>query len=585
MKKSNKMISGVLAMLMSCAVAVTAVGCGGNNNNESTGGSVADSASHDKAYDPTKTQVQVYTYNAGFKDEWLYQLEADFEEANKDTVYEEGKKGVQIHHEGGMKQFSSDDIKNSNFDVFFMEGADYYSYRQGGALEDLTDMVTSASKYDNKTIRSKMNDNQIKFFGGVTEEGVAEKYYAVPHYKGAMGLIYNVEIFDEYGFYISDAETTSLISKTNPNKSKGPDGKTGIENGIDYSMDDGLPATYDEFFYLCGQMVKRGVTPFVLPGTYADYYVNILYNALVAEYEGLDQMELNMTFKGTAADLIKLNASGTAILKENGEPVTESMEINNTNGYEVFRQAGKYYALDFVKQMVGKEANYNEDGFNTAFTQTDAQEMFLKSGTDMSVSEEKYAMLVDGSWWEAEANVTFNNMAKKDDKYSKQNRKFGWMPLPKANEAKLTEGNNVFLDYLEAAVCVKANLGANKQAAIDFVRYVCSDGALDKFTDITHALKDFNYDVSAATYDKANYFTKTVINYNKKAETFSYYSNSPFFLRNRSELLPTKINTIGIQPGTPVTILKDGISASAEDYFIKSYNYWVKKGSTFWKEA
>ena len=315
--------------------------------------------------------------------------------------------------------------------------------------------------------------------------------------------------------------------------------------------------------------------------------MNILYNALQAEYEGLEQMELNLSFKGEATDLIKLNDAGTAIVKDSdGNPVIESATIDYTNGYDVFRQAGKYYALDFVKKMVGKEDYYNEDGFNTAFTQTDAQETFLKSGTDMSVSDEKYAMLVDGSWWEAEANVIFNNMAKKDDKYSKQNRKFGWMPLPKANKAKLEEGNNVFLDYLEASVCVKANLGANKQAALDFVQYVCSDGALDKFTDITHALKDFNYEVSEETYKNANYFTETLINYNKKSETFSYYSNSPFYLKNRSDLISTKVNTIGVQPGTPTTILKDGVSAkNGEDYFLKSYSYWKKRGSAFWKEV
>lgn len=580
--KKNKLFTSVLAAGIALTSAFSVVGCGRPNSD----GSHGDSGRADKPYDDTKTQVRIWTYNAGFKDEWLYQLETDFEEANKDTVYEAGKKGVQVRHEGAMKEWSSDDIKNSNFDVFFMEGGDYYAWRQSGALEDITSLVTSNSAYDNKTIRSKMNDKQIAYFGGVTGEGVQEKYYALPHYKGAMGLIYNVEIFDEYGFYISDSETTSLISASNPNKSKGPDGKTGKENGIDYSMDDGLPATYDEFFYLCGQMLKRGVTPFMLPGTYSDYYINILYNALVTEYEGIDQMELNMSFKGNATDLIKLNSDGTAIVKKNGEPVIESATIDYTNGYDVFRQAGKYYALDFVKRMVSKEDYYNEDGFNTAFTQTDAQEMFLKSGTDMSVSDERYAMYIDGSWWEAEANIIFNNMAKKDSKYSRQNRKFGWMSLPKANKLKFEEGNSVFLDSLEAAVCVKANLGANKKAALDFVQYVCSDGALDKFTDVTHALKDFNYEVSQETYDNANYFTKTLINYNKKSETFSYYSNAPFYLKNRSDLLPTKVNTIGVQPGTPVTILKDGVSAkSAEEYFLKSYSYWKKRGSAFWKEV
>lgn len=585
MKTKIKVFSSVLAVGMAVATMFSAGGCKkpsfGDNDNHG-----------EKPVDETKTQIVVYTYNAGFKDEWLWQLEADFEEANKDTVYEEGKKGVQIHHDGAMDSYSSDQIKNSNYDVFFMEGGDYYSWRQSGALEDLTGIVTEKSKYDNKTIRSKMNEKQISYFGGVTENGAEEKYYAVPHYKGAMGLIYNVELFDEYGLYISDSEKTSLIGKSNPNKSKGPDGKTGTENGVDYSMDDGLPATYDEFFYLCGQMLKRGVTPFALPGKFADYYVNILYNALVAEYEGLGQMELNLSFKGNAVDLVKLDVamnkkneveSCSVVRDSDGNPVIESTEIDYTNGYDVFRQAGKYYALDFIKKMVSDSEYYNSKAFSSTYMHTAVQKDFLLSNTDLSDSDEKYAMLVDGSWWEAEANITFNEMAKKSEKYSKQNRKFGWMPLPKATKAKLEEGNNVFLDYLEAAVCVKSNLGEKKKAALDFVQYVCSDGALDKFTNITHALKDFDYEVSKETYENANYFMKTLINYNKKSQTFNYYSNAPFFLKHRSDLLPTKINTIGVQPGTPVTLFAEGKVATGEEYFLKEYAYWRNRGDSFWK--
>ena len=157
MMKKNKLFASLLAMGIALTSAISVVGCGKPN----LGDGSSDGGLSDKPYDETKTQIQVWTYNAGFKDEWLYQLEADFEEAHKDVVYEDGKKGVQVRHEGAMKQWSSDDIKNSNFDVFFMEGGDYYAWRQSGALEDLTGIVTAASKYDNKTIRSKMNDKQI----------------------------------------------------------------------------------------------------------------------------------------------------------------------------------------------------------------------------------------------------------------------------------------------------------------------------------------------------------------------------------------------------------------------------------------
>lgn len=142
--KKNKLFTSVLAAGIALTSAFSVVGCGRPNPD----GSHGDSGRADKPYDDTKTQVRIWTYNAGFKDEWLYQLEADFEEANKDTVYEAGKKGVQVRHEGAMKEWSSDDIKNSNFDVFFMEGGDYYAWRQSGALEDITSLVTSNSAYD-----------------------------------------------------------------------------------------------------------------------------------------------------------------------------------------------------------------------------------------------------------------------------------------------------------------------------------------------------------------------------------------------------------------------------------------------------
>ena len=202
----------------------------------------------------------------------------------------------------------------------------------------------------------------------------------------------------------------------------------------------------------------------------------------------------------------------------------------------------------------------------------------------MSVSDEKYAMLVDGSWWEAEANVVFNSMAKKNEKYSRQNRRFGWMPLPKANKNKVGNGQ-LFVDYLEGMVCVKSGLKGNKQAALDFVQFACRDEALDQFTEITHALKAFNYTISDDVINNANSFTKTLINYDKQSTQFSYFNNSPFYLKNRGVLMSTKVNTIGEGTGTPITLLKEKKIKSGEEYFLKSYAYWKKRGEAFWKEV
>lgn len=569
MKRKSRLLSLAIAAILSVS-AIGFAGCSKPNSGNNT---------HDKVLDPTKTQVQVFTYLAGFKDEWLYKLEDAFEKANENTVYEEGKKGVQIWHTGDMKKFSSDDIKNGDIDVYFMEGADYYSIKAGGALEDLTSIVTSVSKYENKTIASKMTEEQKKFFGGVTEEGQTEQYYGVPHYKGSVGLVYNVDLFEEKGYYIADSDALALISASNPNKSKGPD-------GVADTPDDGLPATYEEFLYLCSQIANRGDTPLCWTGQFASYYLNLLYNALVAEYEGAEQAKLALEFNGTAENLVVMN-NGEPVINEDGTVETESVEITAENGYEVFRQAGRYYALDFIKKIVSNKRYYNEDAFRESFSQTAAQQLFLESGTDMSADSKSYAMLVDGSWWEAEATVFFDNMAKKDEKYSKQNRRFGWMPLPKADKDHIGT-SNLFYDYEDAVICVKAGLGAKKQAALDFVQFACTDRSLAEFTEVAGALKALSYTIEGDNYEKLTPFAKSLADYNKTAVYYLCNSNDAFYLKHRGDLINTACNTDG-DFATPIDAFTDKTSPlGAKAFFKSSYNYWKNRNTdkfTYWESV
>ena len=579
MRRKNRLLSIIVAVILS----VSALGFTACSKPDGGKGG------RDKVLDPTKTQIQVHTYLAGFKDEWLYALEDSFEKENENTVYEEGKKGVQVWHTGEMKKFSSDDVKNGEVDVYFMEGADYYAIKNGNALEDLTPVVTETSKYENKTIASKMTEEQRKFFGGVTAEGQTAKYYGVPHYKGAVGLIYNVELFDSKGYYISDSETLSLISSSNPNRSKGPDGKTGVIGGVDYSLDDGLPATYKEFLFLCSEIVKRGDTPLCWTGSFASYYLNLLYAALVVEYEGAEQSKLGLTFDGTAENLVVMK-NGEPVINEDGTVETESLEITVENGYEVFRQAGRYYALDLIKKLLNNKKYYNDKAFEPSYSQLMAERDFLKSGTDMSSDSKAYAMLVDGSWWESEATVYFTEMAKKDAKYSKQNRKFGWMPLPKATENEVGE-TSVFYDYEDSVICVKAGLAeGKKKAALDLVQYACADRSLTEFTVTTGALKAFDYtiDENSEEYKKLSPFAKSLIEYSQTSDYFFANSNDSFYLKHRGELLCTTVNTNG-DFATPIDAFTDPKDAmSAKAFFKSSYEYWKGRNTdkfTYWERV
>ena len=577
----RKWLSKVVACILACSSVLSIAACGGDNGGssinfseflESVGGGNG-GGSTEKVVDNTKTQLLVQNYTAGFGDEWLYDLENRFEEAYKDVSYEDGKMGVQVWHNGAMKDYSAQDIIAGSPDIYFMEGASYYALtKTEGALEDLTNIVVNPNPNDNnKTILSKMTQQQKDFYGRTTTDGDA-KYYAIPHYEGGWGLIYNKELFDKNNYYFADVEVGEqcrLIESATETKGKGPDGVAG-------TSDDGLPRTYEEFFYLCDEIAVRGDYPLCWSGQYREHYLTALMNTLVAEYCGLEQMELNLTFEGEAEELVVFDETG-AIVYEDGEIKTERVTVTHANGYELARQAGKYYALEFLHRMMTTDGYmYKKNAFNSTHTHTAAQENFLKGGTKLS-SDKAYAILIDGPWWEAEADSVFDLMGMQDSQYAKENRDFAWMPLPKATEAKVGS-KNIYIDTLNALTCVKSGLGPRKQAAIDFVQFSVTDESLVKFTQITGALKSYNYTLNEEQKSGLSSFAKSVIDYKANSDLFVMNSGNDFYVSNSSSFKMT--NYYPSSNFTNPVAAFNKPSMTGEEYFKSMVAYWAN--SSIW---
>ena len=532
------------------------------------GGGSANSGETEKTVDNSKTQLYVQNYTAGFGDAWLYDLEARFEEEHKDTVYEEGKKGIQVWHQGAMKQFTGQDVIAGTQEVYFMEGAEYYALTSvEGALENLTDIVVNPNT-DGKTIASKMTNLQKDYFGITGTDG-DPKYYAIPHYEGGWGLIYNKELFDKQGYYF-DENGELIYENKNAKLGTGPDGKSGTD-------DDGLPRTYEEFYYLCEQIRINGDMPLCWSGEFREPYLTTFMNTLVAEYEGAEQMALNLTFEGTAKDLVVFDEAGKVVY-EDGEIKTESLDITTANGAELSRQAGKLYALEFLHTIMTTDGWINEkNAFNQTHSHLDAQEDFLKGGTKVS-SEKAYAMLIDGPWWEAEATNVFTLMSIQDPQYSKQNRNFAWMPLPKATEAKVGS-ESIYIDTLDALCCVKAGLGPKKQAALDFVKFAVTDESLVKFTQITGAFKAFDYSLTEQQQEVLSPFAKSVHKYRETATSFVMNTGNAFYQSNLTALdLTTYYHTKSYY--NPVAAFNNA-GETAISFFEGMYSYW--KSSAIWQ--
>ncbi len=556
----SKTCAIMLGLMMSVSVCLLAGGCSPESTSEEI--------------DPNRTQLYVFNYAGGFGSDWLQAVKERYEEYSKDVVYEEGKTGVQIFvtNQKSTGEDVAGTVLTNHYEVYFTEYAYYQTLRAQGVLGDITEAVTGdLSVYDGgdaegATIEGKLTDEQRAYYGVQDAQGQVH-YYGIPHYSGYTGLIYNVDLFNERNFYFRDEPTGDTIydrfvRSSSDKKSAGPDGKHG-------TYDDGLPATYEEFFILLQYISRNNVTPMVWTGANYKDYLNNFVQALVADYEGLDQMMLNFTMDGSeATDLGTINGDGLFVPDGEGTAITEE------NGYEIMRQAGKYYAIDFLEELVTTDSYHHDLAINRGFTHLDAQNDFLYGGKDNYTKP--IAILLDGIWWESEANQTFLAMEATDSANSKYNRNFAFMPLPKA---PTSENDKITLfDHIYSMCFMKANIAEYKRPlAIDFIKFVNTQESLVEFTQITDTPKALNYTMKDTQKQSMSPFGRSLINMRERAEVVYPIATNSTYVNHQAQFSNEYMYYSATGAGTYGWIAEALIDASpnvtAADYFAGLYEY------------
>ena len=233
----NRRISALIATLL---ISVTALGSFSSCDKKTI---------KDNGYDATKANISVATYNGGVGYQWLEEAARRFEEKYKDaTHFEEGKTGVKISVDKDKQFYTGGNLSTSALtkDMYFTEGVDYYTFVNADKVADITDVVRgSLSTYgETGTIEAKLDDSFKSFLTAKDN-----KYYMLPFYDAFYGFVYDVDLFEEEGFYYDkDGDFLALRDESQretfeANKANGPDGEHG-------TYDDGLPATYDQFLGL-----------------------------------------------------------------------------------------------------------------------------------------------------------------------------------------------------------------------------------------------------------------------------------------------------------------------------------------------
>lgn len=559
--KKGKILSTILAtMLTITPFAVGAAGCSKDNGGGST-----------ETVDSSRTQLYVRNYQGGYGNKWLYQGKSEFEELYKDVSFEEGKKGVQVMITDIKETPNASNIKNDVYDVYFVEKLNYLSLVKQGVVADITEAVTGTNEYEtSKTIESKLTDEQKAFYC------VDGKYYALPHYFSSAGIVYDKDLFDEELCYFvkgyeAEYEKSSVnylnlfVQTASDERSAGPDGEYG-------TSDDGLPATYEDFWYLCTYLKELGYTPLNWGGKSAGDYLSFLLAALAADYEGAEQYMLNTTFEGEMTDLVKIT-DGKIETDANGNIVTESVVLDpeKNNGYETYRNAGIYYALQFIHDLMANASKYTVylNTSSTSYTAFDAQADYVASRLSSS-SVNRQAMLIDGVWWDSEATEYFTKAG-----ISKQEAHYAFMPLPKATREQVGKHNNNFLNIMDSLCFVKAGLsGKMYELAVKFVQYMNTDKAYEDFTAKTNAFKNFNYTLSDTTIASLSNYGKDLYEKRKTYDLINLYNNNEQFYNTTYTIQYQARYAIGT--GSLVfapNVFSANPKKTSAEYFIELYSY------------
>ena len=541
-----------------------------------------DRIGEDEDADLGKTQLYIGNFDGGYGDEWLEKVKARFEEKYKDVSFEEGKKGVQViirNSKNFVGVTLQNEIQGLQQDIFFTESVYYYDFVNQGLLLDMTDVIEQPLNYEfvegventndeTISIEDKMRQGHVDFLK--TPEG---SYYGLPFYEANYALIYDVDLFeDELLYFAKEGQGNSFgfITDLEMERSAGPDGDFAT------TYDNGLPATYEDFFKLADYMVRKNIVPITWAGNVQNY-VSSLLTSFWTDFEGRDQMMLNYTFDGTADNIVTGFDGDT--------PIVESREITTQNGYLTYgNQLGRYHALSFLEQLLSNPAYYNSSlVFSPAQTHRDAQDSFL-SGKYLS-NNDTIGMLIDGTWWQNESGNVFDALEQAyGSDASKENRRFAVMPIPKVNEDHLGEYTVYEANFSMAFI--NANVEPWKQPlAKAFMQFVHTNESLVEFTKTTNTFRPFEYDMEQSDVDALTPWGQSLYHLHENASYVTPYAYNQVYLKNIStyanelDIWNSLVGGNSIYNIPSTAMFNDDVTAKA--YFDGLQRFW---NQSYWED-
>ena len=534
MKKNR---TRILALILGVFMALTLVLCtactprGGNKN-----------------VDKNKSQLNIGAFGGGYGTAYLADLKERFEAYYEDYSFEEGKKGVQVWYTENKDRYTAssfvDTIVVDTNDLFYLSGEENYRFVDENKIVDITDIVTTPlTEYgETESIEDKMNDELKAYYS------YKNSYHTLPFLETSLGLTFDLDVFEENELYIAkDGAPSEALQPgstweegdgytwvgADGERSAGPDGR------YDTEFDNGLPATLEDFQALVDKMYEMNINSIIWTGQYADTYSTFLARSFQINYHGVDESKIMFDGGGENGRETRLVTDWNA----DGTPKIEYVNVGLSNIKDLGKQAGIYYGLKMFEILLssGTVSDYVPQELSHVRT----QEKFLVS--NHRFGETPIAFMIDGTWWENEANEAGIFKANKEEfGLGRTDRRYGYYTLPNAtmeDYAKKVAANNDadptndILNTINGGggtLAMNARISKKQQEiAKTFIRFAHTDESLRRITINTSCPAAYQYDLGEAAKD-VSVFAKSYLEVYQNSNVL--YGFKPYELRNNNAL-------------------------------------------------
>ncbi len=531
--KLKKLLCLALAMIVSVAAFGGCAGGGGG--------------------DDGTTKVYIAMYDGGFGVDWMDDVKTEFETRYANTSLEEGKMGLTIDIVTG-KGYSGDGIISTidtlDRDIYVTNNFNFYNqYAKEGYFLDITDIVKATVPGEQTSIEGKLNQSYKDWFN------LDGEYYALPHAAGAMVITYDKDIFEAHDCYLKPDGNFVSNYKNNPTQPLG----TGPD-GLPDTYDDGLPVTYSDFYKVCNRLAGKGVVPIIWSGQLRTYVAGMMMS-MFTDYEGYNKSVSHFNFRG---EIDVINSF------TNGNPnITQMTLENDTQGYNVFKQPGLYYTLEFMKEIISHDNWYDGSNCFGSADHLSTQEKYIYSAPEQSMDD--IAMLVEGVYWYNEAKGALEDS---EFEYGSEwaDRNFAVLPFPKADATKV--GPQTHYDSNQSAIFISSKIESGKvEIAKEIVQHIFTNEMLSKYTASSSTLLPYDYTVTDEDYATMSNFGKSV--YNMRATTtYVYGPNQNATLLKNPSLTKSPAFWQTSSYNIPISAFYNNSTMTAQDYFEDLGDYY-----------